>query len=399
MTQPDLPGRIVIVGASAAGLTTAEALRQRGYSGALTLVGDEPHAPYDRPPLSKQVLAGTWEPDRITFRADAELAKLDADLQFGQAAVGLDVAGRRVRLAGGDQLDFDRLVIATGVTPRSLPGADQAGMFLLRTLDDALSLRAALLGRPRVVVIGAGFLGAEIAAAARGMDLDVTMVDPLSVPMHRQVGAAVGALVGELHADHGVAVRCGIGVRRFVAAAGRVVGVELTDDTLLDADVVVVAVGAAPAVGWLADSGLPVGNGVECDEFSQTAPGIYAAGDVASWHNNHFDTRMRLEHRVNATEQGMSVARNLLGEAVPFTPVPYFWTDQYDARIQAYGIFPADAEMTVLHGELAGRKFVAGYGHGGRLVGVLGWGSPRELRKLRQLVVDRAPWPVLDPLG
>jgi NADPH-dependent 2,4-dienoyl-CoA reductase/sulfur reductase-like enzyme len=386
--------RIVIVGASAAGLTAAEALRRRGYAGALTLVGDEPHAPYDRPPLSKQVLAGTWEPGRITFRGNEELAALDADLLLGRTAVGLDVAGRQVLLEGGQRVGFDSLVIATGAAPRTLPGADLDGVFLLRTLDDALSLRAALLGRPRVVVIGAGFLGAEVAAAARGMELDVTIVDPLPVPMHRQVGGTVGALVGELHADRGVAVRCGIGVRRFVSAAGRVVGVELTDDSVLPADLVVVAVGARPSVGWLADSGLPVADGVECDEFCRAAPGIYAAGDVASWHNNHFDTRMRLEHRVNATEQAMAVARNLLEEPAPFSPVPYFWTDQFDARIQAYGIFPTGAEMAVLHGEPASRKFVAGYGHQGRLVGVLGWNSPRELRKLRQLVVDHAPWPV-----
>jgi 3-phenylpropionate/trans-cinnamate dioxygenase ferredoxin reductase subunit len=387
------PNQIVIVGAGAAGLTTAEALRNRGYAATLTLIGDERHHPYDRPPLSKQILAGTWEPDRIALRSPDALAKLDADLLLGRSAVGLDMATRQILLDRGDRLDFDGLVIATGVTPRSLPGADLAGIHLLRSLDDALSLRAHLLARPAVVVVGAGFLGAEVAAVARGMSLDVTLIDPLPVPMYRQFGHRVGELIGHLHTDHGVTVRCGTGVRRFLSTAGRVIGVELTDGSTLDADLVVVSVGASPALNWLADSGLPQGNGIECDTHCQAAPGVYAAGDIASWHNNHFNTRMRLEHRMNATEQAMAVAGNLLGADRPFAPVPYFWTDQYDARIQAYGIFPADADITVLHGQPTSRNFVAGYAHQGKMVGVLGWNSPRELRKLRQLVADRTPWP------
>jgi 3-phenylpropionate/trans-cinnamate dioxygenase ferredoxin reductase subunit len=387
------PNQVVIVGAGAAGLTAAEALRNRGYDGTLTLIGDEQHLPYDRPPLSKQILAGTWEPDRIALRSPDALAKLDADLLLGRCAVGLDMATRRVLLDGGDRIDFDGLVIATGVTPRSLPGADLAGIHLLRSLDDALSLRAHLLARPAVVVIGAGFLGAEVAAVARRMSLDVTLIDPLPVPMYRQFGHHIGEMIGQLHIDHGVSVRCGTGVRRFLSTAGRVIGVELTDGSTLYADLVVVAVGASPALNWLADSGLPQGNGIKCDTHCQAAPGIYAAGDIASWHNNHFNTRMRLEHRMNATEQAMTVAGNLLGADRPFAPVPYFWTDQYDARIQAYGIFPADADITVLHGQPTSRNFVAGYTHQGNMVGVLGWNSPRELRKLRQLVVDRTPWP------
>jgi 3-phenylpropionate/trans-cinnamate dioxygenase ferredoxin reductase subunit len=387
------PSQVVIVGAGAAGLTAAEALRDRGYGGTLTLIGDERHVPYDRPPLSKQILAGTWQPDRIALRGNDALAKLDADLLLGRSAVGLDMATRQVLLDGGDRIGFDSLVIATGVTPRSLPGADLAGVHLLRTLDDALSLRAHLLSRPAVAVVGAGFLGAEVAAVARGMSLEVTLINPPLVPMHRQFGHRIGELVGQLHTDHGVSLRCGAGVRRFLGAAGRVIGLELTDGSKLEADLVVVAVGASPSVDWLADSGLPQGNGIACDTHCQAAPGIYAAGDIASWHNDHFGARMRLEHRMNATEQAMAVASNLLGANRPFAPVPYFWTDQYDARIQAYGIFPADADITVLHGRLTDRKFVAGYGHQGKVVGVLGWNSPRALRQLRQLVVDRAPWP------
>jgi NADPH-dependent 2,4-dienoyl-CoA reductase/sulfur reductase-like enzyme len=387
------PSRIVVVGAGAAGLTAAEALRNQGYDGTLTLIGDEQHLPYDRPPLSKQILVGTWEPERIVLRGDDALSKLDADLLLGHCAVGLDMTCRQVLLDGGDRIDFDGLVIATGVNPRSLPGADLTGIHLLRRLDDALSLRAHLLDGPTVAVVGAGFLGAEVAAVARGMGLGVTMIDPLPVPMYRQLGHRIGELVGQLHTDHGVSLHCSTGVRRFLGAAGRVIGVELTDGSTLNADLVVVAVGASPAVGWLTGSGLPQGNGIECDTHCRVAPGVYAAGDIACWHNDHFGTRMRLEHRMNATEQAMAVAANLLGADRAFVPIPYFWSDQYDVRIQAYGIFPEDAEITVLHGQPASRKFVVGYGHRGKMVGVLGWNSPRELRRLRRLVVDHTPWP------
>jgi NADPH-dependent 2,4-dienoyl-CoA reductase/sulfur reductase-like enzyme len=247
-----------------------------------------------------------------------------------------------------------------------------------------------------VVVVGAGFLGAEVAAVAREMGLDVTMVDPLPVPMHRQFGERIGTLIAQMHRDHGVVLRCGVGVSRFRAIEHRVVAVELADDSVLDADLVVLAVGAVPATAWLAGSGLPVGNGVECDDRCQAAPGIYAAGDVASWPNPHFGVRMRLEHRMNATEQGIAVAGNLLGDDKPFAPVPYFWTDQYDTKIQAYGTFPPDAEFQLLSGDPSERRFVAAYGQHGTATGVLGWNaSPRELRALRRLIVDHTTWTAL----
>ncbi|MEU5304306.1 NAD(P)/FAD-dependent oxidoreductase [Streptomyces noursei] len=384
--------RIVIVGASAAGLTAAETLRRRGWDGTLTLIGEESRPPYDRPPLSKQILTGAWGPERATLRSQPDLARVRADLRLGQRAVALDVPGRRVSLEGGESIGFDALVIATGVAPRRLPDGDLAGVHVLRTLDDAIGLRAALRAGPRVVVVGAGFLGTEVAAAARAMGLDVTVAEPEPVPVRRPFGNRIGALVAELHRDHGTRLRCGVPVRRLRGAGGRVTGVELGDGTTLPADVVVMALGAAPATGWLEGSGLRLGDGVECDAYCQAAPGIYAAGDVASWPNAHFGTRMRLEHRMNATEQAMAVAGNLLGDATPFAPVPYFWTDQYDTRIQAYGIFPPDAEMRIVYGDTSDGHFAAAYRHHGRVVGVLGWNAPRQARTLRRLVVDRAPW-------
>ncbi|GAB3431083.1 NAD(P)/FAD-dependent oxidoreductase [Actinophytocola sediminis] len=385
-------GHVVVVGASAAGLSTAEALRAKGYDGKLTLVGKEWHPPYDRPPLSKQVLSGTWEPDRVLLRDERAIGRLDVDLRLGHTAAGLDPAAREL-LVDDDRLSFDALVIATGVRARRLPGDDLAGVHTVRTMDDAVSLRAALLGRPKVVVVGAGFLGSEIAAVAKGMGLDVTLVGAQSAPLRRPFGARIGELVGRTHRDHGVRLRMNTGVSGFVSVNGSVTGVELADGTVLDADVVVVAVGAVPATAWLADSGLSTGDGVECDAMCRAAPGIYAAGDVASWHNPLFGRRMRVEHRLNATEQGMAVAANLLGADRPFAPVPYFWSDQYDLRLGAYGIFPEHASMTVVHGEVADGRFAAAYVEHDTVVGVLGWNCPRELRALRQLVVDRAPLP------
>ncbi|TDC67765.1 NAD(P)/FAD-dependent oxidoreductase [Actinomadura sp. GC306] len=384
----------MIVGASAAGLTAAEALREKGYDGALTLVGDEPHRPYDRPPLSKQILTGAWEPRRAELRDAEALDGLGAQWLLGRRATGLDTAGRTVRLDGGDRLPYDALVIATGAAPRRLPGGDLAGVHHLRTLDDALRLRGRLLAGPRTVVVGAGFLGCEVTAAARRMGVRVTLVDPLPVPMQRQFGPRIGELVGRLHRDHGAELRTGVGVSRFVTAAGRVAAVELADGSRLPADLVVVAVGAAPATGWLAGSGLPLGDGVECDAHCRAAPGVYAAGDAASWHHPRFGVRMRVEHRQNATEQGRAVAAEILGERRSFDSVPYFWTDQYDTRIQAYGVFPPDAEPAVLSGDPAGRKFVAAYRRDGRVVGVLGWNDPRGLVARRKMVLAETSTPL-----
>ncbi|MDH6705854.1 NADPH-dependent 2,4-dienoyl-CoA reductase/sulfur reductase-like enzyme [Kitasatospora sp. MAA19] len=391
--------RIAIVGASAAGLTAAETLRGRGWDGHLTLIGDEPRPPYDRPPLSKQILTGDRSAERAVLRSPHDLARLEADLRLGQPATALDVAHRRVHLGAGETIRFDALIIATGVTPRRLPDSDLAGVHVLRTLDDALALRAALLAGPRVIVVGAGFLGTEVAAAARTMGLPVTLVEPEPVPVRHPFGDRIGALVADLHRVHGTRLRCGTPVRRLRSTGGQVTGVELGDGTTLPADVVVMAVGSAPATGWLTGSGLSLADGVVCDAWCRAAPGIYAAGDVASWHNTHFATRMRLEHRTNATEQAVAAAGNLLGDAIPFAPVPYFWTDQYDTRIQAYGIFPPDADLRVISGDPSNGRFTAAYGHQGVVTGVLGWNAPRELRTLRRLVVERALWTTVTNTG
>jgi NADPH-dependent 2,4-dienoyl-CoA reductase/sulfur reductase-like enzyme len=259
----------------------------------------------------------------------------------------------------------------------------------LRDEGDALRLRSALAGRPQVVVIGAGFLGMEVAAVARGRGLDVSVVDPLPTPMGRQFGAHMGTWIAELHRAHGVRLFTGVGVGALRGSGGRVTGVLLGDDRLLPADCVLVAIGAAPELGWLRGTGVPLGDGIECDAYCQAGPALYAAGDVASWPSPRYGRRLRLEHRMNATEQGTAAALNLLhGNVRAFDPVPYFWTDQFDVKVQAHGIFPAGAEPVIAEGRPGDGKFVAVYEEGGRTVGVLGWNSPREVRRYRQQFTD-----------
>ncbi|MEU6140605.1 FAD-dependent oxidoreductase [Streptomyces sp. NPDC047081] len=383
------PARVLVVGASASGLTTVEALRRKGHAGPITVLGDEPHAPYDRPPLSKQVLSGAWEPERAALRTQDVLAALDAEFVYGDPAVALDTAARSVRTQSGRELPADAVVIATGVRARQLPGQqDLAGVHVLRSLDDCLALREDLLAGSRLVVVGEGVLGSEIAATARTLGLDVTLTGPLAAPMALQVGPLVSGVLAELHTERGVRLRLGTGVVGLTGEGGRVTGVRLATDEVLPADVVVVAIGAAPATEWLADSGLELDNGVVCDSRCRAGEGIYAVGDVARWHHEGLGRLIRLENRTNATEQAMAVAGEILGEGRPYAPVPYFWTDQYDAKLQVHGFLPADAEVDVVEGDLTARRFVARYRSEGRVTGVLGWNMPKQARLRRQEIVD-----------
>lgn len=386
---------VVIVGASLAGLRTAEALRRAGYEHRISLIGAEQHLPYDRPPLSKQVLQGTRSEADIFFRAADDYDELAIDLHLGRAATSLDLTDRRVTLERGQHVAFDRLVIATGCAPRRLNVAEGlAGVQYLRTLDDCLAIREQLERRPRVVVIGGGFIGAEVAATARLQGLDVTIVEALPVPLTRAVGPTMGAACAGLHRDHGVVVLCGAGVSS-IEGGQHVERVRLTDGTSLEADLVVVGIGASPAVEWLDGSGVQVGDGVLCDATGATsAPGVYAAGDVARWHSPLFDEDIRVEHWTNAAEQGAAVARSIVAgaqDAPPLASVPFFWSDQYDTTIQFVGQYGAD-EVQVVHGSLEDRRFLAVYRRGQHVVGALGFSAPRLVFRMRALIAERATW-------
>ncbi|HEY7137225.1 MAG TPA: FAD-dependent oxidoreductase [Acidimicrobiia bacterium] len=387
-------GTVVVVGASLAGLRAVETLRREGYDGRLVVVGAEPHLPYDRPPLSKELLAGEWQPEQLALRRQS-YDDLDVDWRLERRAVELDLAGREVALHDGERIAFDGLVVATGSSPRTLPDLPPlAGVFTLRTLDDALAISELLEARPRVVVIGAGFIGSEVAATCRSKrGLDVTVLEALPVPLVRGVGPVIGAVMGELHRDNGVDLRCGVAVAG-VEGDGRVERVRLGDGTTIDADLVVVGVGVAPETGWLEGSGLQLQNGVVCDETCLAADGVVAAGDVARWPNPLFGGElMRVEHWTNATEQGVAAARRLLAGEGPreaYAPVPFVWSDQYDVKIQVVGHVQGDDEVVVVHGTTDDRRFVALFGRAGRLTGALGFSRPRQLMQYRRMVADQA---------
>jgi NADPH-dependent 2,4-dienoyl-CoA reductase/sulfur reductase-like enzyme len=385
---------IVVVGASLAGLRAVETLRRDGYDGRLVVVGAEPHLPYDRPPLSKELLAGEWQPEQLALRRQS-YDDLDIDWRLERRAVELDLAAREVALHDGERIAFDGLVVATGSSPRTLPDLPPlAGVFTLRTLDDALAISELLEARPRVVVIGAGFIGSEVAATCRSKrGLDVTVLEALPVPLVRGVGPVIGAVMGELHRDNGVDLRCGVAVAG-IEGDGRVERVRLGDGTTIDADLVVVGVGVAPETGWLEGSGLQLQNGVVCDDTCLAADGVVAAGDVARWPNPLFGGElMRVEHWTNATEQGVAAARRLLagdGPAESYAPVPFVWSDQYDVKIQVVGHVQGDDEVVVAHGTTEDRRFVALFGRDGRLTGALGFSRPRQLMQYRRLVAEQA---------
>jgi NADPH-dependent 2,4-dienoyl-CoA reductase/sulfur reductase-like enzyme len=391
--------RIVIVGASLAGFRAAEELRALGHEGPIALVGDEPHRPYDRPPLSKQVLAGTRAPETTALDVvGGSVDGLQLDWHLGTTATGLDLEGRHVLLAGGDRLPYDGLVIATGAAPRRLPGTDHvAGVRTLRTLDDCLVIRDALAAGPRrVAVVGAGFIGAEVAATCRGLDIDVSLIEALPVPLERGLGPRMGAVMADVHRDHGVDLRLGVGVV-LIEGDERAERVRLTDGSVLEVDLVVVGVGVIPNTEWLEGSGLTIDNGVLCDETCRAAPRVVAAGDVARWPNRRFDEVMRVEHWDNAIEMGSHAARTLMAElgghaGDAYAPIPWFWSDQYDRKVQLAGRAGADDDVEIISGSVEDRRFVALYGRGGRVVGVLGMNQPAQVMRARALVEAATPW-------
>jgi NADPH-dependent 2,4-dienoyl-CoA reductase/sulfur reductase-like enzyme len=387
---------VVIVGSSVGGVRTAKALRAEGYGGRVILAGEEPGPPCDRPPLSKQVLSGTWPPERAALLSAQAAAADDIELRLGVPAVGLDASARQVRLADGTRLPYDDLVIATGASPRPSPWRPESGVYQLRTLADCLALREQFAGAGSIVMIGSGFIGAEAAAAARSAGCDVTLVDPVLVPMERAAGSVVGALLAGLHRRHGVRTRFGVGVRSVSGRAGDLV-VTLGDDSVLRADAVVVGIGAVPNDQWLLGSGLTIEDGVVCDaHLAATGAGhVFAVGDVARWPHPELAGLVRSEHWTNAADQGRCVARNITKPDAmeAYQPSDYVWSDQYDWKVQIAGQRPRAVtewvvgtpeaqrpQVSVLHADAAGRLCA---------VVCLNW--PRAFVQCRRLLDERAP--------
>ena len=381
---------IAVVGASLAGLRAVEALRRRGHDGKIIWIGAELVAPYDRPPLSKQILRGEWQPERVALKANYET--LGAELELGRAATGLDPRGRSLTLDDGRAIGFDGLVIATGAQPRRLPGCELDGVHTLRTLDDALAIRKLLEKGPRVAIVGAGFIGLEVAASCRMIGLQVSVVELEAVPLAGVLGRAIGESITDFHRGHGVEMHCGAPVRRLIGETS-VEGLELSDGRVLAAELVVVGIGVVPATEWLEGSGVALDDGVVCDErCAASVPGIVACGDVARFIHGASAESVRIEHWSNAVEQADAAVRRLLEgpSAPPYAAVPYFWSDQYDAKIQFVGrTSPGDA-LRVIEGALATKNLVAVYERGGKLTAGLTVNKPGSLIKLRRAIAEGA---------
>jgi NADPH-dependent 2,4-dienoyl-CoA reductase/sulfur reductase-like enzyme len=385
---------IVLVGGGLAAARTAEQLRRSEYTGRITIVSDEVHLPYDRPPLSKEVLRK--EVDDVALKPREWYDEKDIILRLGSAVTGLDTAAQTVTLDDGTVLGYDELVIATGLVPRRIPAfPDLEGIRVLRSFDESMALREHASAAHHAVVIGAGFIGCEVAASLRSVGVDVVLVEPQPTPLASVLGEQIGELVARLHRDEGVDVRLGVSVAE-VRGQGHVDAVVLTDGTELRADLVVVGIGSRPATDWLEGSGIEVDNGVICDGAGRTsAPKVWALGDVASW-RDATGHQARVEHWSNVADQARVVVPAMLGQDVPTNVVvPYFWSDQYDVKIQCLG--EPEATDIVHLVEDDGRKFLAYYERDGVLVGVVGGGMPGKVMKIRGKIA--AATPIAEVLG
>jgi 3-phenylpropionate/trans-cinnamate dioxygenase ferredoxin reductase subunit len=377
----------VLLGGGLASVTAASTLRMEGFDGRMIIVGDESHVPYSRPPLSKEVLRGEKFPEQAWLRPPAWYTSKDVELRLGARAAAVDPGAHRVELADGTSLPYDKLLVATGGVSRTLdiPGADLPGVFFLRGLDDALALREHLVPGAPVVVIGAGFIGAEVAASARTLGCEVTMLEIAEIPLGRVLGPEIGQLYAEVHREHGVELRTSVGVER-IEGHGHVQRVIATDGRTHDASVVVIGVGLVPELDLARRSGLACGNGVIVDEYCRTSVGdVFAAGDIANQPNRFLGRRIRVEHWQNAQHQGAAAARNMLGRQKPFHEIPWVWSDQYEHNLQVVGL-PHHTQRMVLRGDPAARNFSAFFIRDGRVTAALAVNRPGDVRVARLMI-------------
>ncbi|WP_082947707.1 NAD(P)/FAD-dependent oxidoreductase [Mycobacterium sp. E2479] len=383
--------QVVIVGASLAAVHAIESLRENGYQDRITLVGAERHLPYDRPPLSKDALRLGPDVDKLLLKQPAWYASHNVDLRLGRPAVGLDARRRRVQLAGGAHLDYDGLILATGSRARRFPLFDSdAHAYTVRTLDDATALHTQFDAGSHLAVIGAGFIGLEVAATASALGMDVSVVEAAPTPLTRVLGSEAGHWFKRRHESHGVTMYCENMITQ-VETNGCGYKLHLRDGTVLAADVVLAGVGATPATDWLRGSGVAVSDGVVCDSQLRTsAPGVVAAGDIARWYNPLFGEQMRVEQWSNAVEQGRKAARTLLGHAGPLASIPYFWSDQFDAKIRFAG--RTDGAEHIHMRQDNDTSMVVLFGAGGLIRGALCVNEPRKLARYRAAIARRTPW-------
>ncbi|MFT3865120.1 MAG: FAD-dependent oxidoreductase [Solirubrobacterales bacterium] len=394
MSGGSTPREVVVVGASVAGVAAVEELRRHGFGGPVTLLGEEARAPYDRPPLTKAILAG-GDPTACALRSAEWPEELEVEMRTGTRAVRLDLGARELELDQGERLPVDGLILATGAVPRRLPGPPLAGVFVVRTLDDALALRAALAPGARLVVVGGGFIGAEVAATARRAGLTVTVVEGEATPLARSLGPEIGSLIAAVHAEEGVEVRCGLPVAGL-DGEGRVRRVRLADGSAIEADLVVVGLGARPRTDWLESSGLSLGDGVVCDAFCRaSAAGVVAAGDVARWDHPRLG-QVRIEHWENAVTQGRFAAGALLGlEPEPYAPVPYVWSDQYEHKLQVVGRPGPGDQLVVVDGSIEERRFVAVHVAGSRVTAAVALNRRASAMRIRGMLREGVDLPSL----
>ncbi|WP_431908444.1 NAD(P)/FAD-dependent oxidoreductase [Amycolatopsis thermoflava] len=377
--------RHVLVGGGVAAAATATHLRKHGFDGEIVLVGDEPQPPYERPPLSKDFLLGTTEFEEFQVRPPAWYDEQSVDLRVGIRVTAIDVPGRSVTLSTGERLGYDGLVLATGVRPRRLPGFDGDRVHYLRTAADSQRLRAQLAESERVVVIGAGFIGCEVAAAAVGLGKQVTIFDPAPTPLARVLGATIGSVMTGIHRSRGVQIRAGEYISELRHTGD---GMLLTSNLghRVECDLVVVGIGCEPNVELAAEAGLATDGGIVVDEYGRTsAPDIYAAGDVAAQYHPVYGRTIRVEHHDNALRQGANVALNLTGSAEPFAEAHWFWSDQYEHSLQSVGR-PADLEDLVIRGSLEDHDFSAFSLVDGRIQAVISLNRPRDVLEVRRML-------------
>ena len=386
---------VVIVGASLGGFRTAHTLRRLRFEGRIVLVGDEPHLPYDRPPLSKEVLTEEKGSDDTHFRAPEFFEEQGIELRLGSPAAGLDGDRRTITLATGEQLEYDAAVIATGARPRCLPGTEGLpGVHVMRTLDDSAAIRSALDRARQVVVVGAGFIGSEVAASARSRGVAVTILEAADQPLVAAVGAEVGQRCAALHDLYGAGLRCGAGVEGVDQTPEGLV-VRVSGGERIECDLVVVGIGVIPNIEWLDGSGVETDRAVVCDRYMRTSlADVYALGDLASWHNPRYGEWMRVEHWTNTVQQATTVARNIVAAAagndpVEYDGIPYFWSDQYGHRLQLVGRATGD-EPVFVHDPPDGPAILALYREGDRLGGAFAIDTVGPLMQMRSLLVRNA---------